>query len=516
MLNRFNAALDNIPLWKKGIAVVSIPLLMLLLTLLLTGWHEKVARDAQGWIQHSLEVKASIYEVLSLTTAAETAVRGYLLWNDPVYLDPYNEARIKLEPTIQQLTELVKDNSDQTSMTRQLRSAVSAKMDVLATMRTNLPESVSAGSPIILKSRHQMEEVRSVLKSMAVSEDSILGDRINDYNEIRHRLNISLGVLLLLAVLCGLTASYIVSASILMRVNNLETYARQVSRGQTAMWKDSGLDELGSLGHSVQVMTNNLLIREEALRDARGQLESANDNLAAQLQETQNANRELEAFSYSVSHDLRAPLRHVAGFSELMLKNADSLDSKNQRYLNIISSSIRQMGVLIDDLLAFSRMGRASLKSDPVDLNETIGDVMVDLGPDMQNRNVQWEIGQLPTVLGDKGTIRLVMQNLMGNALKYSRSRDPAIIKIALEEQQKPEMAKIVVSDNGVGFDMNYKDKLFGVFQRLHNSEDFEGTGIGLATVRRIVQRHGGDVTAEGEIDKGARFSFTLPTERKS
>ncbi len=513
MLSRYNAAIDDVSLWKKGLAVVSIPLLILLVTLGLGAWHDKVSKEAQQRIQHSLRVKASIFEVLSIVVDAETGVRGYLLWREPVYLDPYNEARIQLSPALDGLGALVQNNSNQASRIRELRAKAFLKLDALNSLKQNPDFSDSAIPPVARQSQQAMEDVRSILNSMTTEEDALLSARISKHDRLRGQINVMLGILLLAALLCGMTASYIVSAGILRRVKNLEEYASRVSRGQPALWKDSGLDEIGSLGHSVQVMTTSLLSREEALRDAQGKLSEANINLEAQLTETQSANQELEAFSYSVSHDLRAPLRHVAGFSELMLKNSESLDAKNQRYLNIIVSSIQQMGVLIDDLLAFSRMGRTSLKSDPVDLNRIIVDVLTDLGPEMQGRNVDWRISPLPVVLGDNGTIRLVFQNLLSNALKYSRTRESAIIIVEVEDQPGVDMTKIIVSDNGSGFDMQYHDKLFGVFQRLHSAEEFEGTGIGLATVRRIVQRHGGAVTAFGEIDVGAKFSFTLPRE---
>jgi len=317
--------------------------------------------------------------------------------------------------------------------------------------------------------------------------------------------------LFLVALLCGITASYVVSASILKRVHDLERYAHRVSRSQPAEWKDSGEDEIGQLGRNVELMTKNLLARKEALKTAQVQLKKANADLAVMLEETRAANQELESFSYSVSHDLRAPLRHVAGFSELMLRNPEALDAKNRRYLNIISSSIQQMGVLIDELLAFSRMGRTSIKSDPVDLNHVVNDVISDLSPELEGREIEWKVSELPTVAGDKTMIQLVFQNLIGNALKYTRKKNPAVVEIASRHHESQPMEVITIRDNGVGFDMQYIDKLFGVFQRLHSAEDYEGTGIGLATVRRIVHRHGGQVSATSVLGEGAEFTISLP-----
>jgi len=222
------------------------------------------------------------------------------------------------------------------------------------------------------------------------------------------------------------------------------------------------------------------------------------------------ANQELEAFSYSVSHDLRAPLRHIDGFAGLLAKHLEpSLDETGRRYLTTISGAAKQMGVLIDDLLAFSRIGRAELRRIRVDLAGLVPEVLGILEPETAGRDIAWEIGDLPEVQGDPRLLWLVLQNLIGNALKYTRTRPEARIEIGARREGTETVCSI--RDNGVGFDMRYAERLFGVFQRLHLSAEFEGTGIGLATVRRIVHRHGGRVWAEGEVDRGACFSFALP-----
>lgn len=235
------------------------------------------------------------------------------------------------------------------------------------------------------------------------------------------------------------------------------------------------------------------------------------NRVAERTNELEIVNKELEAFTYSVSHDLRAPLRHISGFVELLNKNKSSaLDEKSNRFLSIIADSAKQMGKLIDDLLNFSRMGRASLRYSLVDFNFLMHQVIGEIESSNDHKNIEWELMQLPSLPADSSLMKIVFLNLLYNAVKYSSKTDSPKIQIGF---LKPDETKIVfyVKDNGAGFDMKYAHKLFGVFQRLHSAEEYEGTGIGLATVRRIVHKHNGETWAEGEVGKGASFYLSLP-----
>jgi PAS domain S-box-containing protein len=248
---------------------------------------------------------------------------------------------------------------------------------------------------------------------------------------------------------------------------------------------------------------------EAEIRELNAELENRVIERTAQLEA---ANKELEAFSYSISHDLRAPLRAINGFSRILadLLVLDGADDA-RRYLGVIRDNAQQMGRLIDDLLSFSRLSRQPLKKSPIAPGELIEQVLVTLSPEQQGRKIDWVMEDLPICLGDSSLLKQVWMNLLSNALKFTRNCGQARIEVG-SEQQLNEIIYFV-KDNGTGFDMRYVDKLFGVFQRLHRSEDFEGTGVGLAIVQRIIRRHGGRVWATGEQGKGASFYFSLPIE---
>lgn len=246
---------------------------------------------------------------------------------------------------------------------------------------------------------------------------------------------------------------------------------------------------------------------------AQAQLERLNRELDERVHERtaqlEAAVSELEAFSYSVSHDLRAPVRHIDGFVKLLERESPPGSEKGLHYLRTIAASSRRMGALIDDLIAFSRTGRAPLEMRSVALGPLLDEVLNDLRPDLLGRAIEWRIDPLPVVCGDKSLLRLVLHNLVSNAAKYTRPKAPAQIEVRMEHLETGEKA-VLVRDNGVGFDMRYADRLFGVFQRLHRDEEFEGSGIGLATARRIVHRHGGRIWAKGEPGGGAELRFTV------
>jgi signal transduction histidine kinase len=267
-----------------------------------------------------------------------------------------------------------------------------------------------------------------------------------------------------------------------------------------------GRNEVATLILTFNEMLAQIQERDAALGVAHDRLEQQVQERTAQLDA---ANADLEAFSYSVSHDLRAPLRHISAFSQLLREEYGSkMEPDAQQYLSRIQNGVKNMGRLIDDLLRLAQLGRKKLVSEATDLNSMLKDVLADLQSECQDRQIDWQIGDLSSVVCDSGLVRQVFANLISNAVKYTRKREIAIIEVGQVEEDG--VSVIFVRDNGAGFDEKYAGKLFGVFQRLHRAEDFEGTGVGLSTVQRIVKKHGGEVWAKGEVDKGATFFFAL------
>lgn len=269
------------------------------------------------------------------------------------------------------------------------------------------------------------------------------------------------------------------------------------------------LTDQGKLNGFSQI-TRDITERKQAKEQILQLNTDLEERVLARTAQLEEANRQLESFSYSVSHDLRAPLRHIQGFAEMLSDEAkDSLSDLAQRYLKTIKSSSVDMGQLIDDLLAFSRMGRTELVMKPVNLDDVITATIAGLEIATKDRDVSWKTHPLPEVIGDTAMIRQVFANLLENAVKYTREQENTEIEIGLAGERNGRII-LFVRDNGAGFDMRYAKNLFGVFQRLHRADEFEGTGIGLASVRRIITRHDGEVWAESALNKGATFFFTL------
>jgi signal transduction histidine kinase len=299
----------------------------------------------------------------------------------------------------------------------------------------------------------------------------------------------------------GMVGAFVLSRSITRPLYSLTEAASAISGGDYSRQVEfRRRDELGKLGSAFNTMAARV-------QDSQHELEERIRERTSQLEA---ANKELESFSYSVSHDLRAPLRAINGFSRILSEDyAVQVPKEARRYLDLVQDNARKMGQLVDDLLNFSRLGRQALQKQQVSPADLARQVLEEIHSEDQGRNVQVSIGDLPVAQADPSLLRQVYTNLISNAFKYTRARDKAQIEIGATSANGNGIV-YYVKDNGAGFDMQYAGKLFGVFQRLHKAEEFEGTGVGLAIVQRIIQRHGGHIWAEAEVDKGAKFSFTL------
>lgn len=326
-------------------------------------------------------------------------------------------------------------------------------------------------------------------------------------------------------ILAGIIFSRFQNLAIVRPLSELTLAARKVGAGEVAdLSKFEGKGEIGELGRALSQMVAELQRSHNELNDQKNKLALALANVETQVKQRtaelqhrtddlETANKDLEGFSYSVSHDLRAPLRAIDGFIAVLLEDyGPKLDAEGLRLFGIVQQNANKMGQLIDDILAFSRAGRLELERVRVDMNAMVDSVWAGLDEQRGTRAVEFHRADLPVTAADPRALRQVWQNLLGNAIKFTRDRNPARIEVGATSRD--DMIWFEVKDNGAGFNQEYKDKLFTLFLRLHGMDEFEGTGVGLAIVKRFVQKHGGRVVAEGAIDAGATFRFCLPADR--
>jgi signal transduction histidine kinase len=393
---------------------------------------------------------------------AESGHRRFLVTGDPSYLKPYDQLRERGAEYLRYLRELTDPDSPQRARLEQLEQLIQQQLK-------------AEQAAIDLRNKTGFEAVRAIALAGAAKEEL----------ETAHRIQLH------------------------MDQDETRALERRVAESAATTQSSIILLIIGALLLFVLLAAVYYLIRYDITERRR-----VAEELKQRGEQLQAANKELEAFSYSVSHDLRAPLRHIDGYASLLAKSASgTLDEKGTRYLQTISESATRMGQLIDDLLIFSRMGRQEMMQGTVNLDQLVSSVLHDLQHDLQDRQISWTISSLPEVQGDAAMLRQVFANLMANAVKFTSTKPAAAIEVGSRHTDPDELV-LFVRDNGVGFDMQYANKLFGVFQRLHRADEFEGTGIGLANVRRIIHRHGGRTWAEGALGQGATFYFTLPTKR--
>ena len=486
----------NLPLRSKGIVVVATPVIPLIGMAALYFEIDRGRRHAEDAVERTWRLRTAMVRVRSLVLEGESAVRGFLLVGESKWLSHYELARTRLPETLADLDRELVD-PHQRGQLSQLRVLVEARLQRFTTtldLRSQ-PEHATAS---LMRGEELTARIAALLNAMISRNQELLTARRASAAAVEQRQRAVVIVGAVLGVGGGVLAAFLFMTGIARRLDAAARSADALGRGERAARLSTAADEIGVLGRSLDRAAVLLEARDKELR--RGL-----DDLAA-------ANQELEAFSYSVSHDLRAPLRHITGFAAMLTKSAaGNLTVQQQRHISTITASAARMARLIDDLLAFSRTGRAEMRKTAVDLGTIVKAAQQELAPEINGRALTWTVNRLPQVQGDPALLKLVFDNLLSNAVKYTRHAESPRIELgtceALDEQV------IWVRDNGAGFDMQYHSKLFGVFQRLHGTDEFEGTGIGLATVRRIMARHGGRTWAEGRVGAGATFFISFPNQ---
>jgi len=420
--------------------------------------------NASQLVDHTHEVLEVLDGVDIALVRAESAVRGYIITGNRAYTDFHRDAVSILESGIQKLGDMTADNEAQRRRWRILLGLLnqrSATLDRIVIARQTEGADVAGEA---FAPTGTVRRIRSVLDDMRKEERQLLALRTQQ-EEKRSVIAVAAGMFLTISFVLLFTLSYF-------------AIRRQLYERKAA--------EEGIVG--------------------------LNRDLAARALQLETANKELESFSYSVSHDLRAPLRAVAGFSRILVEDhSGQLDEEAKRKLSVIQDEAHRMGQLIDELLAFSHLGRKAMNVVELDITELARATYAGLEEQHECANVELRLASLPRARGDRVLLGQVWANLLSNAVKFSSKRDRALVEVSAISDDKEHVFSI--RDNGAGFDPRYRSKLFGVFQRLHHTSEFPGTGVGLALVQRIVARHGGRVWAEGSPGQGATFYFTLPRE---
>ena len=577
--------------WRVGSLLLAV-LVIVALPYMITRNNTRDALQANMWVTHSIEVKATTYHIAYLMRDSEAALFRLLAGNkDAVVKKRAQRAGLEVHGLLQQLRDATRDNPNQQVQIGALEAVIGGRLGLMAQTELQFERGNPAGAASAMEASGTLFPMDASIEQIVRNEDDLLQSRREHAQQ--QTINGSLVLaftaaaqVLLLAIIIIMSERQIgrrrraevreseavnrsrlivraVREPIALLDGNLhpllvnaafsELYGTpeesqdmqpldQIGEGAWSdkallqrlsdVWlRDRELWDYEIRQRTIDGSERHVLINARRLQQQQGeapvllltvsdvtartlveqQVNELNRQLQGKVEQVSDVNRELEAFSYSVSHDLRAPLRHIAGFAaKLDTHLGEHADEKTQHYIEVITNAARRMALLIDDLLVFSRLGRGALRMQSVDMQSLVDEARELVATDAESRRIEWQIAPLPVVIGDENMLRTVWQNLLGNAVKYTGQRERARIEVGVRRGPHGE-SEFSVADNGAGFDMQYADKLFGVFQRLHRASEFPGNGIGLANVRRIIIRHGGRVWAEAEADRGATFYFSLP-----
>jgi signal transduction histidine kinase len=454
-------------------AIVACALIILACIGMLSLWSEVRSEEDRAWVRHTYMVVEKLQEVRIDITQAETGQRGFMLTGKVRYLELYGAGVSQVRQDMKGLSDLISDNPAEREAIQQLNPLIVDRLTELGDgIDVRKRSGLLAGVEAVTRANNGekwMGQIAAQIGEMRRTEDQLLGRRLDTAADSTRKIKIVIVYGNAFAILILLVKGFVIHG---------ETRKRNL---------------------------------------AEQNLNQANQRLERRTSELSETNIELESFAYSVAHDLRAPLRQIAGYSNVLVQDYEPhLDAEGLRLLRKIEGCAHRMGRLVDDLLNLSRIGRQELSIQEMPLDSLLRQVIEDFAPECAGREVEWRIGDLSSAGCDSGLMKQVFVNLLSNAVKYTGKREHAVIQVGQTRLNNERV--IFVRDNGVGFDMQYVGKLFGVFQRLHKARDFEGTGVGLAIVQRIIRKHGGRIWAEAELDQGATFFFTigLPENRAS
>lgn len=458
----------NGPTMNRSSKAIAASALLILICIGALSYRSQVRNEEdREWVTHTHLVVEMLQAIRIDITEAETGERGYILTGQQPYMESYGVGVDRLGQDIEGLRDLTSDNSGEQENIKRLKSLIADRLTELSDgIEVRKQSGLLAGVEAVTQGNNGelwMEMIANQIGDMRHREAQLLSARLETAAASTRKMKIIIAFGNSLAILILLINGFVIHWEIGKR-----TLAEQ-------------------------------------------KLKQANESLERQTAELSETNIDLESFAYSVAHDLRAPLRHIAGYSGVLAQDYwPRLDAEGLRYLGKITDCARKMGQLVDDLLALSQIGRQELSFQDTALGSLVAQAVDDLAPELAGRGLEWRIGDLFSAECDPGLMKQVFANLLSNAVKYTRKREYAVIQVGQTTQNGEQV--IFIRDNGVGFEMQYAEKLFGVFERLHKACDFEGTGVGLAIVQRIIRKHGGRIWAEAALDQGATFFFTLGT----
>ncbi len=452
-------------------AIAASALLILVCIGTLSYWSEVRNDQDRGWVTHTLHVVEKLQTLRIDITQCETGQRGYMLTGKDRYLELYQAGVTQVHQDLRELPDLTADNLREQEAITRLDALIASRLAELGDgIEVRKRSGLMAGAEAVTRANNGerwMGQIAAQIGEMRDTEAALLTSRLETAAASTRKIKI--------VIVCG-----------------------------------------NALAILILLVKYFVIQREIGKRNlAERSLKLSNERLERRTEELSETNIELESFAYSVAHDLRAPLRHIAGYAGVLVQDyAPRLDEEGLRCLGKITDCAQKMGCLVDDLLSLSKIGRQELKFQDTPLDVLLEQAMDDIAPEWAGRKLDWQIGNLFNADCDPGLVQQVFVNLLSNAVKYTRTREHAVIQVGQTRQNGERV--VFVRDNGVGFEMQYAGKLFGVFQRLHKARDFEGTGVGLATVQRIIRKHGGRIWVEAELDRGATFFFTLGLPEKN